>query len=142
MGTLSDLNGFVNILTGKGYDGYFHTQGAYAGKLKESISEYLQNCRNGTEAGPKPELLLTGYLQWSGEDNPSVKCNMWVKYQDGKFDLIKMAVRRNDRFGRLMRQVELTNLSAATAPKAAAAIAMVSDAVNQKITPRNKRFRL
>jgi hypothetical protein len=33
------------ILTDKGYNGYFHTQGAYAGKLKDSISEYLESCQ-------------------------------------------------------------------------------------------------
>ena len=48
----SDLYTLAKILTEKGYDGYFHTQGAYAGKLKESISEYLENCRNGTEVHP------------------------------------------------------------------------------------------
>jgi hypothetical protein len=49
----SDLYTLAKILTEKGYDGYFHTQGAYAGKLKESISEYLVNCRNGTEVADK-----------------------------------------------------------------------------------------
>ena len=43
MEALSDLSTFAKILTDKGYNGYFHTQGAYAGKLKDSISEYLEN---------------------------------------------------------------------------------------------------
>ena len=63
MEALSDLNTFAKILTDKGYNGYFHTQGAYTGKLKESISDYLESCQKGTDSLPKQDLLLTGYLQ-------------------------------------------------------------------------------
>lgn len=135
----SDLTTFAKILTSKGYKGYFHTQGAYVGKLKDSISDYLQNCRKGTEGMPKPVLLLTGYLQWSGEDHPRVECCMWVKYQSGKFDLQKMQVTRRDRFGRLLKQSVITNLSTIAAPKAKEAIAMVSEAARQQ---SNRHLRL
>lgn len=141
MEALSDLNTFAKILTDKGYDGYFHTQGAYPGKLKESIGEYLQNCRRGTEGSPKPELLLTGYLLWAGEDKPRVECSMWVKYLHGKFDLQKMEVTRKDRFGQLLKQSKLTNLSAIAAPKIREAIAMVSDAPKQKTAAQGRRSR-
>ncbi|MBZ4192032.1 hypothetical protein [Niabella beijingensis] len=141
MEALSDLNTFANILTAKGYSGYFHTQGAYAGKLKDSISEYLENCRKGTEGAPKPDLMLTGYLQWAGEDKPRVECCMWVKYLNGKFDLKKMQVVKKDCFGQLLKQSELNNLSTIAAPKVTEAIAMVNDAPAQKAVPRNKRFR-
>lgn len=136
MEVLSDLNTFAKILTDKGYDGYFQTQGAYAGKLKESIGEYLENCRKGTEGAPKPELLLTGYLQWDGEDKPSVECSMWVKYLNGKFYLNRMVVEKRDCFGKKLRKSELKNLSVITAPKAAKAIAMVTNAPKQRSVPR------
>jgi len=142
MEALSDLNTFAKILTDKGYNGYFHTQGAYAGKLKESINEYLENCRKGAEGVPKQELLLTGYLCWTGEDKPRVECSMWVKYQKGKFDLNKMEVTKKDRFGQLLKQSELTNLSAIAVPNVAEAIAMVSDAPKQNVVLRNRRFKL
>ncbi|MGJ1335277.1 hypothetical protein [Sphingobacterium siyangense] len=141
MEAISDLNTFAKILTDKGYNGYFHTQGAYAGKLKESISGYLENSRKGTEGTPKPVLLLTGYLQWAGEDKPRVECSMWVKLLNGKFFLQKMEVARRDRFGQLLKQSELTNLSVITAPKAKEVIAMVSDSPVQKVTSRSKRIR-
>lgn len=137
----SDLYTLAKILTEKGYDGYFHTQGAYAGKLKESISEYLVNCRNGTEGTPKPELLLTSYLQWSGEDDPYVECNMCVKHLNGKFSLQKMEISRKDRYGQPLKHSELTNLSVITVPKATEAIAMVSDIPKQKDVRQIRRFR-
>lgn len=137
----SDLNTFAKILTEKGYDGYFHTEGAYAGKLKESISKYLENCRNGLEGTPKPELLLTSYLQWSGEDAPYVVCNMYVSHKNGKFSLEKMEISREDSYGQLLKKSELANLSVMTVPKAKEAIAMVNDAPKQKAVCPNRRFR-
>lgn len=142
METLSDLNTFAKILTDKGYNGYFHTQGAYAGKLKESISDYLESCQKGTDSLPKQDLLLTGYLQWSGDDKPRVECSMWVKYLNGKFYLNKMEVARKDQFGQLLKKSELTNLSIISAPKAAEVVAFVNDEQKQKAGKSPNRFKL
>jgi hypothetical protein len=141
MEVLSDLSTFAEILTDKGYDGYFHTQGAYAGKLEESIGKYLENCQKGTESLPKQDLLLTGYLQWSGDEEPSVKCSMWVKYLNGKFSLNRMEIEKKDRFGQLLKTAELTNLSTETALKAVDAVALVND--EKKLAVQSpKRFKL
>ena len=142
MEALSDLNTFAKTLTEKGYNGYFHTQGAYAGKLKDSISDYLESCQKGTDSLPKQDLLLTGYLQWSGDDKPRVECSMWVKYLNGKFSLNKMEVARKDQFGQLLKKSELTNLSVISTPKAAEVIALVNDEQKQKAGKSPKRFKL
>ncbi|AWM13332.1 hypothetical protein EIB75_12445 [Epilithonimonas vandammei] len=142
MEALSDLNTFAKILTEKGYNGYFHTQGAYAGKLKDSISEYLENCQKGADSLPKQDLLLTGYLQWSGENKPRVECNMWVKYLNGKFSLNRMDVIKTDAFGQLLKKSELTNLSIISVPKAVEAVALVNDEPKQKAGKSPKRFKL
>lgn len=142
MEALSDLNTFASILTAKGYSGYFHTQGAYAGKLKDSISEYLKSCRKGTDGPPKPELMFTGYLQWAGEDKPSVEFTMRVKNLNGKFYIYKMEIIKKDQFGQLLKQAELKNLSVVNVPKAMEAVAMVNDTAKQKSVRRNKRFRI
>ena len=146
METLSDLNTFAKILTDKGYDGYFHTQGGYPGKLKESISRYLESCREGTDdlpggqLYPHPDLWIRCYLQWKGEDKPTIQCHMRVRYLDGKFDLHAMEIIKENRYG-LLKKLELTNLSSATAPTAAEAIAMFGDTHQQKGIPRNRRLR-
>jgi hypothetical protein len=142
METLSDLNTFAKILTEKGYNGYFHTQGAYAGKLKESISDYLESYQKGTDSLPKQDLLLTGYLQWLGEDKPRVECSMWVKYLNGKFSLNKMEVARKDQFGQLLKKSELTNLSLIVVPNAVEVIALVNDEQKQNVGKISKRFKL
>ncbi|MFS4473400.1 hypothetical protein [Chryseobacterium sp. T20] len=142
MEVLSDLNTFAKILTEKGYNGYFHTQGAYAGKLKESISDYLESCQKGADTLPKKDLLLTGYLQWSGEDKPSVECSMWVNYLNGKFSLNRMEVARKDQFGQLLKKSELTNLSLIVVPNAVEVIALVNDEQKQNVGKISKRFKL
>ena len=142
METLSDLNTFAKILTEKGYNGYFHTQGAYAGKLKESISDYLESCQKGADTLPKQDLLLTGYLQWSGEDKPSVECSMWVNYLNGKFSLNRMEVARKDQFGQIKKKSELTNLSLIVVPNAVEVIALVNDEQKQNVGKISKRFKL
>ena len=142
MEALSDLNTFAKILTEKGYNGYFHTQGAYAGKLKDSISEYLESCQKGADTLPKQDLLLTGYLQWSGEDKPSVECSMWVKYLNGKFSLNRMEETKKDGFGQLMKKSALTDLSILSVPKAIASISLVSEEPKQEAEKSPKRFKL
>ena len=142
MEALSDLNTFVKILTDKGYNGFFHTQGAYAGKLKDSISKYLENCQKGADTLPEQNLLLTGYLQWSGEDKPSVECSMWVNYLNGKFSLNRMEVARKDQFGQLLKKSELTNLSLIVVPNAVEVIALVNDEQKQNVGKISKRFKL
>ena len=142
MEALSDLNTFAKILTDKGYNGYFHTQGTYAGKLKESISDYLESCQKGADTLPKQDLLLTGYLQWSGEDKPSVECSMWVNYLNGKFSLNRMEVARKDQFGQLLKKSELTNLSLIVVPNAVEVIALVNDEQKQNVGKISKRFKL
>lgn len=142
MEALSDLSTFAKILTDKGYNGYFHTQGAYAGKLKESIGEYLENCQKGVDSLPKQDLLLTGYLQWSGEDKPRIECSMWLKYLNDNFSLNRMEVVKKDRFGHLLKKAELTNMSVITAPKAMEAVALVNEEPKQKADQNPKRLKL
>jgi hypothetical protein len=47
---LPDLDAFAKILIDKGFNDYFQTQVAYPGKLKDSITEYMEACSNGKES--------------------------------------------------------------------------------------------
>lgn len=142
METQLDLDTFAKILTDKGYNGYFHTQGGHAGKLKDSIAEYLESFQKEADSLPQEDLLLTGYLQWSGEDKPSIRCIMLVKYLNGKFSLNRMEVARKDQFGQLLKKLELTGLSVLSVPNATQAVALVSDQQQQKTENGPKRFKL
>jgi hypothetical protein len=145
MKLLLDIDTFAKTLTDKGYDGYFHTESCCAGKLKDSISEFLEAWGNGKEAPLLANHLhLSTYLEWNGEDKPKVECNMWVRYENGKFDLegTEMYIRRTDRYGQLLKQSKLKNLTASSVPTIKEAIAQVSEKPKEQIAPRKRGFRM
>lgn len=136
MEAISDLSTFAKILTDKGYNGYFLTQGEYGGKLKDSIREYLERQKD-SHSSPKHELLVTTYLLWAGEDKPRVECSMWIKYLNGKLFLNRMEIAKKDRFGQLLKKSELTNLSVMTVPEAVKAMALVNMVRKEKTKERS-----
>jgi hypothetical protein len=143
MKQLPDLDTFAKILIDKGFDGYFQTQVAYPGKLKESITEYMEACKNGKERSDRDgNFLLSTYLQWSGDDNPSIVCNFWVRQENDGFDIQKMEITNKDRYGKLLKKSELKNLSINSIPTLKEAIAQVSVFPQQKLSSRKRGFRL
>jgi len=143
MKQMLDLDTFAKTLTEKGYDGYFHTEASYPDKIKDSLNRFLEACKNGADKPMLPNMLmLKTYLQWNGDDKPRVECNMWVKYEDGLFDVQKMNIERTDQYGHLLKQSKLTDLSTGTVPTRKEAIALVSDAPKQKLSSQGRRFRM
>ena len=143
MKQLLDLDAFTKTLTDKGYDGHFLTEAAYPDKLKDSISRFLEACSNGTDKPLYTNVLpLNTYLEWNGEDQPKVGCHMWVKYENGKFDVQEMEIERTDRYGQLLKQSKLTNLTASSVPTIKEAIAQVSEKPKEEIAPRKRGFRM
>ncbi|AKK71915.1 hypothetical protein PIECOFPK_02343 [Mycovorax composti] len=143
MKQLLDLSTFAKTLTDKGYDGYFQTEGAYPDKIKDSISQFLEACKNGTDKPLRPDSFsLRTYIEWNGDDKPKVDCYMRVRYEDGKFDVQKMDITRKDQYGHLMKKSELTNLSTGTVPTRKEAIALVSEPPKQKLSSQVRRLRM
>ncbi|EEI92319.1 hypothetical protein HMPREF0765_1934 [Sphingobacterium spiritivorum ATCC 33300] len=140
---LLDLDTFAKTLTDKGYDGYFQTEASYAGKLKDSISRFLEACNNGTDKPMLPNIMmLKTYLEWNAYDRPKVECNMWVKYENGLFDVQKMNIERIDQYGQLLKQSKLTDLSANSVPTKKEAIVQVSEKPKEQLSNQNRRFRM
>jgi hypothetical protein len=143
MKQLPDLDAFAKILIDKGFNSYFQTQVAYPGKLKESITEYMEACNNGTERSDRDgNFLLSTYLQWSGDDDPSIVCDFWVRQENDGFDIQKMEIRSKDRYGQLLKKSELKNLSINSIPTLKEAIAEVSVFSQQKLSSQKRGFRM
>lgn len=142
---LLDLDTFVKTLIDKGYSGFFHTESSYAGKLKDSISEFLEAWRKGKEAPlVARHLHLSTYLEWNGENKPKIECDMWVKYENGKFDLqeTEMYVRRIDPYGQLLKQSKLTNFTTSSFPMIKEAISQVTEKPKEHISSCKRGFRM
>jgi hypothetical protein len=136
-----DLETFAKALADKGYDGYFQTEAAYADKIKDIISRFMEACKNGMDKPMLPNILmLTTYLQWNGDDKPKIECNMWVKFEDGLFDVQKINIEKTDQYGQLLKQSKLTDLTINSVPTRKEAIAQVSEKPKQQLPSRNKRF--
>lgn len=143
MKQLVDLDTFANKLKDKGYNGYFQTAAAYPGKLKESISDYLKDCQNDTDKSNRSEILiLSTYLQWNGDDKQRIKSNLYVKHENGTFDVQKMDIVRTDCYGQVLKKSQLTNLSTGSIPTLKEAIAQVMEVPKQQLPSRNRRFRM
>lgn len=145
MKLLLDLDAFAKTLADKGYDGYFHTESCCPGRLKNSLSGFLQTWENGNDTPSLANYLdLSTYLEWNGEDKPKIECNMRVRYENGKFDLqdSEMYIKRTDRYGQLLKQSKLTNLTASSIPTIREAIAQVSEKPKEEIAPRKRGFRM
>lgn len=131
METLSNLNTFTQILSEKGYDGLFHTNGAFEGKIKDSIMTYLNSLPKGPGYSKQQILLLTGLLQWNGTDKPMIECHMSIKHMNGKFFFNKMEIIKKDGHGKLIKKMEMTALSVVIVPAVKDAIIMVNKSLNQ-----------
>lgn len=143
MKQLLDLDTFAKTLTDKGYDGYFHTEASYPDKIKDSLNRFLEACKSGADKPMLPDILmLQTYLQWNGDDKPKVECNMWVKYENGLFDVQKMNIERTDQYGHLLKQSKLTDLSTGTVPTVREAIAQVSEKPKEQVAPRKRGLRM
>ena len=143
MKQLFDLDKFANKMKDKGYNGCFQTDAAYPGKLKESISDYLKDCQNDTDKPNKSKIfILSTYLQWNGDDKQNIKSNLYVKHENGTFDVQKMDIVRTDCYGQVLKKSQLTNLSTASIPTLKEAVAQVSDVPKQQLSSRNRRFRI
>ena len=138
-----DLDTFANKLKDKGYNGYFQTDAAYPGKLKESISNYLIDCQNDTDKPNRSQIfMLSTYLQWNGDDKHNIKSNLYVKHENGTFDIQKMDIVRTDCYGQVLKKSQLTNLSTDSIPTLKEAIAQVNDVSKQQHSSRNRGFRM
>ena len=142
MKQLLDLDTFAKTLADKGYDGYFLTEAGYPDKLKDSISRFLEACKNGTD---KPlnagSFLLRTSLEWNGEDKPYTDCYMDVRYEGGKFDVHKMNIERKDRYENTLKKSELTNLTTETVPTTKEALARVLEKPIEWKVFRKRGFR-
>lgn len=127
METVSNLNTFCQILSEKGYDGYFQTNGGFGGKLKDSITDYLESLPKGQDSSEQNKLLVTGFLEWKGDDKPYIECHMSIKHLNGKFFFNTMEIIRRDHDGQTIRRIEVKDLTIMIVPDARDAIAMVDN---------------
>lgn len=138
-----DLNTFAKTLTDKGYNRTFVTEEDYPDEIERSIKRFLDTCKTGKDRPTIPNtLMLRTYLEWNGNDRPHTHCTMWVKWKNNTFDVQKMEIERSDRFGHLLKKLELKNLSTEMVPTVKEILGFVIEKPKERIATRKKGFRI
>ena len=90
----------------KGYRGYFMSNFGFPGKLQESIRKHIfQSYMSNKDINP---IHLSTYTRWNNEEDPYVRCDFTVKYDDGKgFSIKKMDIHFKNQYGNI-RNAEIT----------------------------------
>jgi hypothetical protein len=88
------------LLSNKGYNGYFMSNYGFPGKLQETIRKHiLESYISNKDLSP---IHLSTYTRWSRDEDPYVRCDFTVNYDDGKgFDIQKMDIHFKNQYGNI-----------------------------------------
>lgn len=134
-----EVEELTGILTDKGYKGYFMTQAGYTGRLNESMERLLANLDPRCDFNKN--LILETYLDWNGEDKPSIQCFISLKNDNGRFTFDAMEIIQKDRFGKSIREKRLTDMVIDALPTRADAIKMVRKEMKNLSSTHKKGWR-
>ena len=94
------------LLRDKGYSGYFMSNFGFPGKLQETMRKhFFQSYISNKDINP---IHLSTYTRWNNPEEPYVRCDFTVKYDDGKgFSIKKMDIHFKNQYGNI-RRAEIT----------------------------------
>jgi len=87
-----EVETFKNILIGKGYDDHFVITVCHFGKLGDNLNAFIKDFQSGGIDREHGLLLFTTCLQSDSIKQSSIKCDMCVDYNNGKFGVHRMVI--------------------------------------------------
>jgi hypothetical protein len=120
-----EVETFKDILIGKGYDDHFVITVCHFGKLGDNLNAFIKNFQSGGIDREHGLLLFTTCLQSDGRNQSSIKCDMCVDYNNGKFDVHRIIIYEEGR-NKSLKPIVM-DVSMDTLPTAMEAIAMVTN---------------
>tara|TARA_R110002020_G_scaffold113688_1_gene261531 strand:+ start:18142 stop:18573 length:432 start_codon:yes stop_codon:yes gene_type:complete len=135
---LKAVEKFSESIGNKGYDGPFLTAAGSPDKLRNSLGRYLHDSLLGTEKGLAQPFFLTTFLEWNGEDRPSITADMKTSYREGKFEVSDLVLTCTDPYGKVLKKNELKNLTLEGLPKKKAVLELIKGPVKHKNARRRK----
>jgi hypothetical protein len=99
------IKAFGQLLNDKGYNGYFMSNFGFPGKLQETIRKHIfESFISNKDLNP---IHLSTYTRWRREEDPYVRCEFTVNYEDSKgFNIQKMDIHFKNQYGTI-RSTEL-----------------------------------
>ena len=94
------IKAFNQLLNDKGYNGYFMSNFGFPGKLQETIRKHVfESYISNKDLNP---IHLSTYTRWSREEDPYVRCEFSVNYDDSKgFNIQKMDIHFKNQYGNI-----------------------------------------
>lgn len=94
------IEAFDQLLKDKGYNGYFMSNFGFPGKLQETIRKHIfQSYISNKDLNP---IHLSTYTKWTNEEDPYVRCDFTVNYDDSKgFSIKKIDIHFKNQYGNI-----------------------------------------
>ena len=88
------------LLSDKGYNGYIMSNVGFPGKLRETIRSHIfQSYISNRDLNP---IHLSTYTGWSNQEEPYVRCDFTINYDDKNgFNIKKMNIHFEDQYGNI-----------------------------------------
>lgn len=125
-----NIDTIIDAFHKKGFTNMFMSERDSPGTLKEIIDDYLHRIKD-QNAETVPDLWLSTYLNWNGEDQSYIVCNMWLSLQKENPVITKLITDKKNGQAIPIKKSELTDVSMDSLPTVKELIASV-DVPNQK----------
>ncbi|SEW25468.1 hypothetical protein SAMN05421841_1854 [Chryseobacterium wanjuense] len=121
----------IDAFQRKGFTNMFMSERDSPGTLKEIIDDYLKSIKD-TKAETIPDLWLSTYLHWNGEDQSYIVCNLWMNLQKENPVISKMITEKKNGQAAPLNKSELINISIDSLPTTKELMALVESSYQKK----------
>jgi hypothetical protein len=135
---LREVEDFAKVMTGKGYDQAFLTNGGFPGSLKQSIDHYLYAVVMGSENGISNGFQLFTYLKWEGEGKENVEADFKIIVANGGLKVSSMTTTLMDGYGNSLNAKTDQVWLPSHVPTKLEAIAMLYREKQQRVKKKNR----
>lgn len=135
-----DAESFKNILIAKGYDDHFVITVCHFGKLGDNLNAFIKSYQSGQIDKEHGLMLFTTCLKSDSGNQPSIKCDMCVDYNNGKFGVHRMII-YEEGVSKSLKPIVM-DVTTDTLPTASDAIAMaINPELNDTQLKKGIRFK-
>ncbi|WON94379.1 hypothetical protein [Sphingobacterium sp. UGAL515B_05] len=117
-----DAESFKNILIGKGYDDHFVITVCHFGKLGDNLNAFIKSYQSGGIDKEHGLMLFTTCIKSDSVNQSSIKCDMCMDYNNGKFAVHRMII-YEEGVSKSLKPIVM-DVTTGTLPTASDAIAM------------------
>ncbi len=109
------IKAWIDAFHKKGFTNEFISQRDSPGKFKELLEDHLSASKDHA-TGKIPDLWLCTYLNWNGENQSYIVCNMQMSFAKDNPVITKLTTEKKNGQAIPLKRSELTNVSIDSLP--------------------------